>query len=109
VENYIAQTRQFSQGVEVINGVATIRGFEAIFENTLRVVIGISGVVLFVMLIIGGFKYLTSGGDPKAAESARKTITYSILGLVLIALSYLILVFIETITGINLTTFSVTN
>jgi hypothetical protein len=58
------------------------------------------------MLILGGFKYLTSGGNPENAASAQKTITYAILGIVLIALSYLILLIIQTITGANVTQFS---
>lgn len=105
----LAQATEPFQGDEVVGGVATIKGFERVFSNIVIVAIGFAGLALFVMLLVGGFKYLTSGGNPKAAESASKTITYAIGGLVLVALSYLILLLIGTFTGLDLTVFRITN
>lgn len=85
-----------------------ISDLQGIFQNIVSVVLGLSGIVLFVLLLTGGFKYITSGGDPKAVESAQKTITYALGGLLLIVLSYLFLVFIKQITGVNVTDFKVT-
>ena len=82
-------------GTGKFSGVATIKGFEAIVENLVSVALGIAAIVLFLMLLSGGFKYMTAGGDPKAVESARKTLTYAIAGVVLIAVAFLILRFIE--------------
>jgi len=96
-----------TQNVHVVGGVATIKGFEWIFTNVVVSVLGLAGIALFIMLLIGGFKYLTSAGNPENAASAQKTITYAIIGIVLIALAYLILVIIQTITGANVTEFSV--
>lgn len=91
-------------GVEV----ATIQGFECVFRNVVSVAVTLAGLAIFVMLIIGGFKYLTSGGDPKAQEQAKNTMTYAVLGLVLIIAAYLILNFVATFTGIEaLKTFTV--
>ena len=87
--------------------VATIKGFEWIFQNFIVSIISFAGIVLFVMLLLGGFKLMTSGGNPENAAAAQKTITYAIIGIVLIALSYLILYFIQTFTGANVTTFRV--
>lgn len=78
---------------------ATLEDLEVIFSNILRAAIPFAGIVLFVMLIIGGFQYLTSGGDPKKVASARNTLTFAIIGIVLVALAYLILVVISMITG----------
>ena len=66
-----------------------------------------AGIVLFVMLIIGGFRYITAGGDPKGIEGAKKTLTYAIAGMVLVALSYLIINFIASFTGANITDFNI--
>lgn len=87
---------------------ALISDFGVLFFNIVKVLIASAGVALFILLLVGGFKYITSGGDPKAAEGAQKTITYAIGGLVLILLSYLILVIIYKITGVNVTQFQVT-
>jgi len=88
-------------------GVATIKGFEIIFQKILNVAVELAVVVLFIFLVIGGFKFITSGGDPKATESAKNTLTYAILGLVLLIGIWLILRFIEYFTGIQVTVFKI--
>jgi len=93
--------------IKTVDDVAILQGFEAVFENVVTVILGLSGVVLFIMLIMGGFKFITAGGDPKAIESAKKTLTYAIGGIVLIALSFLILRFISTFTGVDVTQFQI--
>lgn len=78
------------------------------YDRIVGVALGFAGIALFIMLLVGGFKYITSGGDPKAAEGAKKTLTYAIGGMVLIACSYLILRVIADFTGVNnITNFSV--
>lgn len=49
----------------------------------LGIVVGIAAVI---MIIIAGFKYITSSGDPNGVNSAKNTILYAVIGLV-IALS----------------------
>ena len=87
--------------------VATLRGFEGLFTNAVTVILGLAGIILFIMLLSGGFKFITAGGDPKAVEGAKKTLTYAILGMVLVAASFLILRFIQVFTGVNVTNFRV--
>lgn len=91
----------------VSNGVATLQCFECIFQNILHYVIQAGGIVAFIFLIIGGFKYLTAGGDPKKAESARNTLTYAILGLVLLILAWFILYFVKNFTGVDVHIFKI--
>ena len=88
--------------------VATIKGFECLFSNAISVVLALAGIVLFIMFLIGGLRYLTSGGDPKATEAAKGTLTHAIAGLVVLILAFIILKLIETITGVQLTIFRVT-
>jgi len=80
---------------------APLTGLNDIFGNVVSIALGFGGIVLFIMFVVGGFQYLTSGGNPQAAEGARKTLTYAILGLVLVALSYLILRLISDFTGVQ--------
>ncbi len=86
---------------------AKISDLEGLFARAVQAIIALAGIALFVMLVVGGVKYITSGGDPKAAEGAKNTITYAIGGLLLILLSYLILVIIGGITGTNITQFKI--
>lgn len=88
-------------------GVATIQCLMPMFENVVRAVFSLSGVILFIMLISGGFSLLTSGGDPKKLEGAKRTMTYAILGIVLIASAYLIMLTIQTFTGVDVLRFEI--
>ena len=50
----------------------------------------IVGVVAIIMIIVGGFRYITSGGDSSKVGSAKNTIIYAIIGLILVALAQII-------------------
>lgn len=51
--------------------VATIQCIAPMFERVVQGVLAISGVALFVMLVIGGYNFLLSGGDQKKLEMAK--------------------------------------
>ncbi len=70
-----------------------------IFIRIFNLAITIGGLAAFAMIIIGGFKYLTSAGDPKQVQSASSTITMAIVGLIVAISSWFILNFIATFTG----------
>lgn len=57
------------------------------------------GTVALLIIVFGGYKLLTSGGDPKQVEGARQTITYAIIGLVIVFLSYAIINYVGYLTG----------
>lgn len=90
-----------------MDDVAKISDLGILFERVVGYALGLAGIVLFILLIIGGFKFITSGGDPKAVEGARKTLTSAIAGLVIILVSYLVLVLISNITGVDVTGFRI--
>jgi cytochrome bd-type quinol oxidase subunit 2 len=52
------------------------------------------GVVSVIMIIIGGFKYITSGGESANVSGAKNTILYAIIGLVVVALAQIIVRFV---------------
>lgn len=54
--------------------------------------LGLVGVISILFIIIGGFRYITSGGNEEAAESGKKILTNAIIGLVVVILSYVIVV-----------------
>jgi hypothetical protein len=86
---------------------ATLGDLEVLFGNVVKVILGFAGIVFFILLLSSGLKFMTSGGDPKAVEGAKKTLTYAIGGLIAIILAYLILVLIKQLTGVDVTTFKV--
>lgn len=74
-----------------------------IIENIIELLAPAAAVAFLIMLIVGGFQFVTSGGDPKAAGAARTTLTYAVIGIVLVVAVWLILLLIGTITGVNVT------
>lgn len=63
----------------------------ALVINIFSVVVG---VVAVIMIIIGGLKYITSSGDSNNITSAKNTILYAIIGLVVVALSQFVVKFV---------------
>jgi hypothetical protein len=88
-------------------GVATFKCFEPLFKNVVVALTALVGVALFVMLIVGGYGFLLSGGDQKKLEKARGTLTAAITGVVIIVIAYLILLTIQYFTGVNVTQFTI--
>ncbi len=62
----------------------------------------IAGLVLFMMLIMGGFSYLTSAGDPDKMKSAQGKITHALVGFLIIFLAYWLAQLLEIIFGIQI-------
>lgn len=60
----------------------------------------LAGLAAAIYLILGGIRYITSRGDEKAAESAKNTITFAVIGLIVIGLATAIVRFV--IGAINL-------
>jgi len=88
---------------------ATIGNFEILFSKVVSVLIAAGAAALFIMLVTAGFKYLTSAGDPKALEGAKKTLTYAIGGFVVLVFSFLVIKIIETFTGLDTSVTNITN
>ncbi len=67
-------------------------------DNVIKFVINllslIGGLAAVIMIIVGGLKYITSSGDPTNINSAKNTILYAIIGLVVIALAQIIVKFV---------------
>jgi hypothetical protein len=81
--------------------VATFRGIECLLRNVLASATTMIGLAAFVMLIIGAFLYLTSGGNTKGTEAAKQTITYAIIGILVALMAYFIIAFIAGFTGVG--------
>lgn len=81
-------------------------GVEAYFLRAVMAFVGFIGLAILFMLITGGFKLITSGGDPKATKEAQNTITYAIIGAALVVGAIFILRFIKIFTGVDVLTFS---
>jgi hypothetical protein len=67
-----------------------------IITTVINIISIVVGVVAVVMIIIGGLRYITSGGDSTAVTGAKNTILYAIVGLIVVALAQFIVRFVLT-------------
>ena len=72
------------------SATASINKIVRLVINLLSVVVGIVAVV---MIIVGGLRYITSGGNDTSVTGAKNTILYAIIGLVVVALAQVIVKF----------------
>jgi len=87
--------------------VATIQGIECLFRNVLGVITSLAGLAFGVMIVIGGFNLIFSGGEKSKIQAARTTLTLAFAGIALIIGAWFILLLIETVTGARVTEFTV--
>ena len=65
-----------------------------VLSNGLNIVYLVAGIIAVVSIILAGFKYVTSAGDPAAITKAKNTILYSIIGVVVILLAFTVTWFV---------------
>ncbi|MFH1895914.1 MAG: hypothetical protein ABH814_00355 [bacterium] len=80
----------------------TATGFGLFLDNITIAVFGVSGLLFFLYLLFGAFKYLTAGGDDKAVQEAKKALTHAAVGLAIVAASFLIAEILSVVLGINI-------
>ncbi len=69
-------------------------GDNGVFKQVTNVILYIVGIIAVIMLIIGGIKYVISGGDAKKVTDAKNTVLYAIIGLVIAFLAFAIVNFV---------------
>ncbi len=78
-------------GIECSQGAGTpsqLFGDGSIFTTVVNVMLFIIGAICVIMLIWGGIRYTTSAGNSAAVTSAKNTIMYAIIGLVIAFLAF---------------------
>jgi len=63
-------------------------------KTVVDVLLFVIGVISVIMIIIGGIKYTTSNGDSAAITSAKNTILYAVVGIIIAVLAYAIVGFV---------------
>ena len=88
-----------NRGINITPGTLTI---ETIVSTLLPYVLVISGLILFGLLIAGGFGMLTSAGNPESAQKAQKQITSAVIGFLIVFLAFWIVQILQKIFGVTL-------
>ncbi len=62
--------------------------------NIIQWALGFLGLVAVVMILIGGFMWMTAGGNEEKVASAKKIISAAVIGLIIILLAWAIVIFV---------------
>lgn len=89
--------------VTAINGYTgpTLGCIFYIIQEIIGWLLTFAGVTAVILIIISGIKLIISGGDPKQIEGGKKTLTYAIIGLLVVFLSFAIINLIAYATGVS--------
>ena len=74
----------------------------AVVAGLIRLIIVVAALVFFFILVIGGIRWIASGGDKAQTEAARSQITAALVGLVIVFAAWAIVQLINTFFGINI-------
>lgn len=66
------------------------------FTTITNVMLFLIGAISVIMLIVGGIRYVVSGGDSTAVQNAKNTILYAIVGIVVALLAFAVVKFVTT-------------
>lgn len=90
-DNVAAFTQSMADGAQSAKGIdqaSDLFGPSGTFNTITNVLLFAVGAISVIMLIIGGIRYVVSGGDSTAVQSAKNTILYAIVGIVICLLAY---------------------
>ncbi len=59
-------------------------------QNIIQIFVTIAGLVATGFMVVGGFRYMTSSGNPEALDGAKKTVLYSAVGLAIVIGAFVI-------------------
>lgn len=67
---------------------------EGFVKPTINIILWVVGVAAVIVIVVAGLKYVTSSGNPSAVSSAKTTILYAVIGLVIAITAYAIVNFV---------------
>lgn len=79
----------------------------SIVSGLIRMTLVVAAIVFFFILVIGGIKWIASGGDKAQTEGARNQITAALVGLVIVFAAWAILALIKTFFGVDIFSLSI--
>jgi hypothetical protein len=65
-----------------------------LIKTAINILSWVAGIIAIIMLIVGGLKYITSAGESNNVNSAKNTILYAIIGLVIVFFTQVIIRFV---------------
>lgn len=94
----VAQSDKVCEGISITDESGECdddgEGFKGLIRTVINVFSIVVGAISVIMIIIGGFRYIISGGDSNGVTGAKNTIMYAIIGLVIVLFAQVIVRFV---------------
>lgn len=87
--------KQAAQQQADANNTNPVSGKGGVLQAATNLIAAIAGIAAVIMIVVSGFNLVTSGGDAEKVKKAKAKITSAIIGVVIIALSWTILSFVN--------------
>ncbi len=90
-------TTTITGGANCANPGTTSKGLfdqGGIFQSVVHIIIFLVGAIAVIMLIVGGIRFVVSGGNEQAVTAARHTILYAVIGIIVAILAFAIVDFV---------------
>ena len=71
-----------------------ISGKDGVLFTAVRILSSLVGVISVIMILFGSIKYITAGGEANSVASAKRTIIYALVGVLVAALAQGLIIFI---------------
>lgn len=91
--SFAAAVDDAKDGVKKINDGNTTN-LPDFIKSIINILLFVIGIIAVLMIIVGGIRYVVSGGDSNAVTGAKNTILYSIIGLVVALMAFAIVNFV---------------
>lgn len=78
---------------------------QGLIFRLINISVTLAFIILTIMIVYGGIKFIISAGEPKGVEAAKLTLTYALLGIVMMIVGWLVLKLIEAFTGVPVANF----
>lgn len=103
MSNLLAQnpTIAIQPGVTEFQPLTTIT-FEGVIQALISLVLIVAALIFFFMLVLGGVRWITSGGNKEQTEAARSQLTAAIIGIVIVFSAWAIIQIIQRFFGITI-------
>lgn len=85
-----------TDGLTASGTSTTPNSFSSVLTTVTNILLFLMGAISVIMIIVGGIRYATSQGDQTQMQSAKNTILYAVIGVVVAIAAYAIVSFVVT-------------
>ena len=85
--------------INVIKPTGAIGSINSLISGGVTLILIVAGLVAFVYLLLGGIKWITSGGDSAQVEAARNQVIHAMIGIIVVLAAWGLIMLIQGATG----------